>query len=196
MSSWWRQNLYLLRDVVATLLKHERLLIPVERLRKVNAWIWLGLLWSLLLLWHWQLVLATTAGMAAIMLAYMVQTRDWSDWQLRSQTFWQSPHRPLTLAAGTGGLAALGVYMAAVIWSDSEQRWLATGAILQGIGTLATLGLLIYQLFQRQWQGANARWDRLILSLTHSNPLRRLVAVRQLTQQQQSLTPQQQQELA
>jgi len=146
---------------------------------------WLGLLTVVvaMLLWNWQLLLATTVGIAIMLLVYLLQQGDWQKrWSDLGKLF-AGANRQLAVAVGSGGLATLGTYMACAVWRDSDSGWIAAGAILQGLGTLAIIILLVGQLMARPTSGLTADLDRSIAQLTDIHPLRRLIAVRQLTRE-------------
>ncbi|GBF86041.1 hypothetical protein AsFPU3_3111 [Aphanothece sacrum FPU3] len=67
--------------------------------------------------------------------------------------------------------------MAISIWSEAQNRWLATGLILQGLGTLLTLGLLGWQIFHLQGKKKEKQYHEWVSDLTEVNPLKRLIAV-------------------
>ena len=71
--------------------------------------------------------------------------------------------------------------MAAAIWVDSSSHWIAAGAILQAMGTLITLILLAWQLINFYGTREENYVDKLLCNLTATDPLKRLLAVRQLT---------------
>jgi hypothetical protein len=70
--------------------------------------------------------------------------------------------------------------MASAIWVDSPSPWLAAGAIIQGIGTLLTLILLVWQIFNFQGSQQQDYLDKLLSDLTETEPLKRLIAVGKL----------------
>jgi len=130
--------------------------------------------------WDWKLLLATLSGGGAMLLAYRMQRWNW-------QQFWLSIHRSLkktqwqfTLAAGSGGIAALTAYLAAAAWSDSTSPWVGATVILQSCGTLTVLGLLLWQAIHRQSHHTEFTLDQDIRNLTETDVLKRLIAVRQL----------------
>jgi hypothetical protein len=115
-----------------------------------------------------------------MMLVYLMQGWNWQLYWSRWWRFWQGS-RQLALAVGSGGIAALSTYIAASIWVDSENPWLAVGSILQGFGTLLTLLLLVWHIMQQQKEGDPDKFDQFLADLTDADPLKRLIAVRQLT---------------
>lgn len=134
-----------------------------------------------MLFWNWRLLLATAAGVLVMLLVYLMQEWDW-------QLYWSSLHRlfsgsnrQLTIAVGSGGIATLSTYTMVSIWVDPHSSWIATGAMLQSLGILAILGLLVWQTFGCQGSGDDTKRDQMLRDLTDTDPLKRLLAVRQLT---------------
>jgi hypothetical protein len=130
-----------------------------------------------LLFWNWQLWLATAVGVAVMLLVYLIP--EWNGrLPLTQVRKWLSGvHRQLVLAVGSGGIAALSTYMAVVTWRASESPWIGFGAILQGIGTLSVLVLLLWLIFSRQAAGEETKLHQMLIDLTDTNPLKRMVAV-------------------
>jgi hypothetical protein len=135
---------------------------------------------ALLLAWNWQLILATAAGIGVMACAYFLLSCNWQEGWWRWRQFFQVPQGKLTAAVGSGGIAALSTYIAAAIWTDAENRWLAVGTILQGLVSSATLLLLFWQGLARQEGRDEAKFARLLADLTAAESLKRLIAVRQL----------------
>ncbi|MBD2530192.1 armadillo-type fold-containing protein [Nostoc flagelliforme FACHB-838] len=134
-----------------------------------------------MLLWNWKLLLALLIGIGVMVLVYSMQ--EW-DWQLRWSKIHKSlnsSNRRLALAVVSGGLATVSTYMAAAIWVDSRSHWIAAGAIVQGVGTLLTLILLVWQIVNFYENREEDHLDRLLVNLTEKDPLKRLIALRQLT---------------
>ena len=137
----------------------------------------IGVFWC----WNWKLLLATVVGIGLMLLVYVVQIHHWHKYWRRCQRLLTGYNRKLTLAVGSGGMSAFITYMVASIWADSENRWLATGSILQVLGTLTTLLLLGWHLWGNQNQKQETRFNELSKDLTASDSLKRLIAIRQLT---------------
>ncbi len=134
-----------------------------------------------MLLWNWKLLLALLVGVGVMVLVYSMQR--W-DWQLRwseIRKFFNSPNSRLAASVTSGGIATVSTYMAAAIWVDSNSPWIAAGAILQGLGTLLTLILLVWQIVSFYGSRESEQLDGLLLSLTEKDSLKRLIALRQLT---------------
>ncbi|MCW5317983.1 armadillo-type fold-containing protein [Nostoc sp. KVJ3] len=134
-----------------------------------------------MLLWNWKLLLALLIGIGVMVLVYSMQ--DW-DWQLhwsKIHKFLNSSSRRLALAVLSGGVATVSTYMASAIWVDSHSSWIAAGAIVQGVGTLLTLILLVWQIVNFYGNREEDHLDRLLVNLTDKDPLKRLITLRQLT---------------
>jgi hypothetical protein len=150
-------------------------------LRRNGKWLLAAIALSVLLAWNWQLVLATAAGIGSMALAHSLLEWDWKAWWHRCQRFFHTPQGKLSLSVGSGGLVALSTYIAAAIWSESENRWLAVGTILQGVTSILTFLLLAWYAFSQGQQQDESKFERLLADLTAEDSLKRLMAVRQLT---------------
>lgn len=133
------------------------------------------------LLWwmNWKLLLSTTVGIGSMSLCYLAQNSHWQRYCQQWRSFLIGSNRQLAIAVGAGASGAFCTYLAAAVWTDTENRWLATGSILQGFVSLVTLALLLWSLRSRTNQ--ETKLDRLLGDLSHSDRLKRLVAIRQLT---------------
>ena len=131
-------------------------------------------------LWNWKLLLASGIAVGTMMLVYSMQEWDWQQFWCEIRKFALSPNRRLALAVISGGIAAVSTYMAFSIWVDSDSQWIAVGAILQGLGTLLILILLVWQIIALYGDREDDYIEQLLIQLTDSNPLKRLIAVRRL----------------
>jgi hypothetical protein len=134
-----------------------------------------------MLLWNWMLLLALLIGVGIMVLVYSMQEWDWQLHWSKIHNFLNSSNRRLALAVVSGGLATVSTYMAAAIWVDSQSSWIAAGAILQGVGTLLSLILLVWQIVNFYGNQEEDHLDQLLANLTEKDPLKRLIALRQLT---------------
>ncbi|MEB3308713.1 MAG: hypothetical protein VKJ02_00610 [Snowella sp.] len=135
---------------------------------------------TVMLSWDWKLVVATGMGIGGMGLVYLALGENWQKHWLVWRNLLKGSQGKLTLAVGSGGVAAFSTYLAAAIWAESDNRWLATGTILEGVGTLLTLGLLGWHLLSEQNQQTATQLDKLLNQLTEPDPLKRLIAIRQL----------------
>ncbi|MCC3406019.1 MAG: hypothetical protein JGK17_10580 [Microcoleus sp. PH2017_10_PVI_O_A] len=131
--------------------------------------------------WNSQLLLSTGLGIAAMMLVYRGQSGEWQLLRSKAEEFWEGPNRRLVLAVGAGGIATLGAYMSLAIWADSDSHWVALSLILQNFGTIAMAGLLLRQALSVGASKDEAALDRILGDLTDADPVKRLIAVRQMT---------------
>ncbi len=153
----------------------------LEHLTRSKGWLAVVTLAAVWGWWNSQLLFSTGLGIAAMMLVYRGQSRDWQWLRTKGEQFWEGPNRRFVLAVGTGGIATLGAYMSLGIWADSSSHWMALSLILQNLGTIAIAGLLL-----RQWLNLGAAkdevaLDRILADLTDADPVKRLIAVRQMT---------------
>jgi hypothetical protein len=134
-----------------------------------------------MLLWNWKLLIASAVGIGMMGFVYYMYQWDWQKNWYQIRQFFHSPHSRLTIAVASGGISCVATYMAAAIWVDSSSHWIAAGAILQAIGTLITLILLVWQFTNFYGAREENYVDKLLYNLTAVDPLKRLLAVRQLT---------------
>jgi uncharacterized protein YggT (Ycf19 family) len=180
-SSSWQQLLNQLANW-SLLFKTER-----ATLQRIKQWqepgSYLGFLTIVIamLLWNWKLLLAIIVGVGVMVLVYSMQRWDWRSHWSKIRKLFNSPNRRLALSVTSGGIATLSTYMAAAIWVDSNSPWIAAGAILQALGTLLTIILLVWQIVSFYSIREEEQLDRLLLTLTEQDPLKRLIALRRLT---------------
>ena len=135
---------------------------------------------TLMFSWDWKLVVATGVGMGGMGLVYLASGKNWQQYWLVWQPFMQGSQGKLTLAVGSGAIASLSTYLGAAIWAESDNRWLATGTVLEGMGTLLTLTLLGWHIIGQQNQESDTQLEKYLHQLTEPDPIKRLIAVRQL----------------
>jgi hypothetical protein len=133
-----------------------------------------------MLLWNWKLLFALLIGVSTMVSAYSIQKRDLSKYWLQLSQFFDKHNRRLLIAVLSGGIATLTSYTAIAVWIGSKNPWIATGALMQGAVTLLTLMLLVWLITSIN-DNKQGKIDELLVSLTQSDPLKRLVALRQLT---------------
>ncbi len=151
---------------------------------------WSGGAFLVTMLWatEWRLMLATGLGVGGMRLVYWLLTHHQELQAKQWQQFFSGPQGRLTIASGGGGLTAIGTYMATMVWSEVENPWFATGIILQGLGSLATVGLLLWQRRKvtapKLLTAPVSDFDRCLHYLAHGDRLQKLIALRQLQQWQ------------
>ncbi|MDX2241018.1 MAG: hypothetical protein NW224_10080 [Leptolyngbyaceae cyanobacterium bins.302] len=146
-----------------------------------GLWFMVGAGALALLYWNGRLFVATGAGIGVMVLVYLMH-----DWKpslnlLALRKFLDGWNQPFLVAVGAGAIATLTTYLAASVWVDAESHWIASGAILQSMGTLTVLLLLITQMLNRQERRDRIPYNKLVSDLVQDDPLKRLIAVRQLT---------------
>lgn len=131
--------------------------------------------------WNEKLLLSTSLGILVMVLVYRMQEWDWQVSWLEFCRFWSSWNRKLTLAVGCGGLATLTAYTTVSIWADSDQPLIAESLILQNLGILAVIGLLVWQMIAQNTTQQQSQLEKYLTDLTDADPIKRLIAVRQIT---------------
>ncbi|MGK7884282.1 MAG: hypothetical protein AB4057_06575 [Crocosphaera sp.] len=146
---------------------------------------------TLMLDWDPKLVGATLTGMGLMGVIYWVQTGKWQSRWICFYEFSQTLPGKLAIAVIGGGFGAISSYIALDIWSNAQNRWLATGLILQGLGTFVTLGLLSWQLLSIPRKKQENQYQEWVSQLTDVNVLKRLIAVENLSNliENKQLTP-------
>lgn len=155
-----------------------------------------------LIFWNGRLVLATTIGAAVMMAVYYGQT-SWqnSAWQQQLAT-WKSTlagwNKTFLLAAASGVGATFLAYLGFAVWAETEQHWVATALLLQGMTSLGLLGLGLGQRVKLTPDRPALNYSDWIHKLVDADAVRRLMAVRELTAAiaAQTLTPEQTRQVA
>ena len=156
------------------------LLIKDRQLRCLSGWASSLLLFALLWWLNWKLLLATSVGIGAMSLCYLTQNSHWQSYCQKWRNFLVGSNRQLTVAVSVGASGAFLSYLAASVWADAENQWLATGSILQGGLSLVTLLVLLWSI-QSKKANTEAKLEQLLLNLSDRDRLKRLIAIRQLT---------------
>jgi hypothetical protein len=154
-------------------------LVP-KSLRKSVRWGAIGAGAALLLTWNGRLVAATGAGLGTMWLAYSLRDAGWRAAITEVVNALEGVDRRITLSILAGAGATVGTYTALSIALESQNHWLATGMILQGTMTLGAIGVLLWQKLQPSPQKSGLL--QYIQDLTDADPLKRLIAVRQINQ--------------
>ncbi len=151
-----------------------------KRWRKRGLWLIGSTGVTFMVAWDWKLVLATITGVILMVLIYQIQEGNLHSRWLYYREILSGLSGKLILAVSAGGLGAIVVYIAASIWATTENYWLAIGFIIQGIGTIFSLGLFLWQAIQVRAKNDENKLNQLVLDLTNTDPLKRLIAVRSL----------------
>ena len=169
-----------LLDFISSLQYLER--VYRKQVKTISGWFLCLLGLVFIWIWNWQLLLATFAGIGSMVLVYWLQNKSLLVYWRRWQPFITDSHRQLIVAVSSGSTGALGIYLATSMWIESENRWLATGIILQTFATLITLALLIWYIWSdKTLHQDEIRYNQLLADLTHQEILRRIIAIHQLT---------------
>ncbi len=146
------------------------------------VWALLVIFLVMLLIWNWQLIAATSAGILAMIAVYVMQDWNWNVILWRIQKFLQSPYRHLPLSVASGAVTVLLTYTVISVWSNQSNHWLASANILQLVATLGICAILVRQTFMNWVQRQQNNFDQLIAQLTVTDDLARLIAIKQINQ--------------
>ncbi|MFM7406948.1 MAG: armadillo-type fold-containing protein [Cuspidothrix sp.] len=133
-----------------------------------------------MVIWNWQLLLAVVVGIGIMIFSYSMQQWNWQLRWLEIRKLMSSTNNRFAYSVVAGGMATVITYMTLAIWVDSPSHWLAAGAIFQGLGTLLTLILLVWQIFSFQGNEEENYVENLLVKLTEKDPLKRFMGMRQL----------------
>jgi len=154
----------------------------LAREQGLPVWALLAIFLVMLLLWNWQLIAATSAGIFAMIAVYMMQDWNWNVILWRIQKFLQSPYRHLPLSVASGTVTVFLTYTVLAVWSNQENHWLASASILQLGATLGILVLLVRQAFSQWLKRQQDNFDQLIAQLAVNDDLARLIAIKKINQ--------------
>lgn len=156
-----------------------------RRFDGAKGWLLGGLGLALLWVWLWQWLLSLAVGSTVMVGAYLAQQKQLklpTVWLGHWRRLWNRSNRSLSLSVLAGLLALSITFLTTAVWAESEQHWLASGLILEGFGILATFSLLLWQLLRSQVAPAAVSYRQSFDDLSHPDPLKRLIAIRELTQ--------------
>jgi hypothetical protein len=128
--------------------------------------------------WNWELVVATTMGMALLLLVYGAQSWPWLKIWAYGDRLWRHPQRPLVVSAAAGIVGVLGSYLAVHLWVTTGNIWLT---VALGVQVLLSTGIFLL-LVQHNAQRHAANLDTLLQQAVTEDAPGRLVRIRQLTQ--------------
>lgn len=128
-----------------------------------------------------RLFLATSIGVVTMWLVYRLQSGNWQSYWSSLRELLTGANRQLAVAVVGGGFATLFSYLAIAIGAQTQSSWITLGILLQSLGTLAILGLLVWQILAQQTKPDQTKLDQILADLSHADPLKRLIAVRYLT---------------
>lgn len=129
-----------------------------------------------------KLLLATISGTGIMFVVYQWQELNWQKYFVEYIKILTGSQKKFILAVSSGGVISVTTYMTAVIWTDSENSWLAAGTILQGLISVITLGLLGWQVFQQKSPQNKSEFEQFLIDLSSTSSLKRLIAVRYFKQ--------------
>lgn len=133
-----------------------------------------------LMVWNGMLLVALSVGLGTALLIQQQLSTPTLSWH--AVVKWLSSSHSTTVVAISGGLLSLTAsYLTLQIWQDTNSFGLAFAILLQGLGLLVVLGLFAWQLLKQEKESLHiSQIDSWINQLTALDPLKRLIAVRQI----------------
>ena len=148
-----------------------------------SSWLWGLLVAAVMLVWNWELLLATVTGMGVLLLLFRFPFDRWGMYWRQWETTVNASHKRLLLALGGSSLAGIGVYWGLNLWTEIENHWLAGGAIGQMLLITLLLCLQVSKLVTHSGETSQRdRFSQRVEELTAEHPLKRLKAIQDLTQ--------------
>jgi hypothetical protein len=135
-----------------------------------------------LTLWRWNGVLTLAlllSGGGSFVLHRVLRQKKQIPWHTVRQWV-NSPQAPLTLSVWAGVALLVVSYSALAIGQDLHSPWLALLLLTQEMGIALVVGLAFWLMLSRQSNPVQS-FERCVAGMLHRDELRRLMAVRQLT---------------
>ncbi len=153
----------------------------IARSQRVRAW--LSVL-TVLGVWGWwdaKLLFSTGLGLAILIWVCRLPLSSFQRDKIFGLQHLQPMNRQLTVGVGSGVAVSVFLYAMLSLWTSLENPWMALSVIGQNAAILAILTLIVWERVQQKLNSEEAQLNQWLADLTHDNPLKRLIAVRQLT---------------
>ena len=141
-----------------------------------------GLILVSLWWWNWQLLISVGAAVTLMWFSLKVTPKQFARFWQKVLVFFRKGHNHRLFWGGlSSSLGGIFTYMSLAIWSDSPNHWLAVGSIAQGLMTMLIVLILGWQLLQQNQETKVNEFSLLVRDLVDGEALKRLIAIRQLT---------------
>jgi len=153
-----------------------------RRSQRLRSWLFLLIVCGIWGWWNSKLLFSTALAMAVMGWVYRLRELpiNFSQWDWYQHL--EKSQRQFLLAVGSGVSSGIFLYICLSIWTSSESPEMALTIIGQNLGILGILGLIIGQWYQQKSDLGKSKLDQWLGDLTQDNSLKRLIAVRQITQ--------------
>ena len=137
---------------------------------------------TFMLAWNWKLICAILIGIILMIFIQKAQNKSFQNIVLNWYKFLNSPKGKLALAVVSGCFGIMGSYITLSALPNIGNYWLASELIFQDLGIFIILIILVPQLFDLLEKKQNIQYKELISQLSELNPLKRLIAVQDVSQ--------------
>ncbi len=149
--------------------------------RNPAQFLWFLTIVVAMLLWNPKLLFSCGTGAFVMLLVYSMPQWNWSQFWCQVRNFLQTTRGRLVLSVISGLLACLGTYIAVAICVNSNNVWIAAGAIAQGLASILILVLLAWLPMNLYGNREQLELEQLSEYLIDTDPLKRLIGLRKLT---------------
>ncbi|NJM17435.1 MAG: armadillo-type fold-containing protein [Richelia sp. RM1_1_1] len=149
--------------------------------RNPAQFLWFLTILVAMVLWNPKLLFSCGAGGFVMLLVYSMPQWDWSQFWCRTSHFLQTTRGRLVLSVTSGLFACLGTYIAATICVNSNNIWIAAGAIAQGLAIVIILILFAWLPISLYGNQEQQELEELLDYLIDTDPLKRMIGLRKLT---------------
>lgn len=167
-------------------LQFTRLVKPWKRLRqrrseRLKTWLFLLIGFGIWGWWNSKLLFSTALAVGVMAWVYHLRElpinfQGWN-WYRRLEP----SQRQLFLTVGSGVSSCIFFYLSLSLWTSAESPEMALSLIGQNLGILGILSLILWQWYQQKYNNVQSQLNQWLGDLTQDNPLKRLIAVRQIT---------------
>lgn len=139
----------------------------------------------LLMVWNGSLLFALAIGLGTVLVVRRLQASDVKIAISKGLGLVFS-HASVMVAVGCGLVSVVASYLTLLIWQDTNSLSLACAILLQGLALITVLAILLWQMIKPRSVGRNLTLEDWVAHLATDSPLKRLMAIRNISHQIQS----------
>lgn len=152
-----------------------------RRSERLKTWLFLLIGFGIWGWWNSKLLVSTALAVGVMTWVYRlgefpVHLKGWN-WYRQLET----SQRQWLLTIASGVSSGVFFYLSLSLWASAESSEMALSVIGQNLGILGILSFILWQWYQQNSNNEKSQLNQWLGDLTQENPLKRLIAVRQLT---------------